>query len=358
MLLHAPRKASQGVTINPSQAYFSPAMNDRRLCSYDPVLTVTVENMQAGAIPPDDVTCVDEDGISDMSGITYDGTRTITINPENLRAGRHVLTYTYMILFPAIPPFIPPRLRPFKVQGTFIVERVRQDIKYIGLSDKYCADAINQTISVEGVNPLEGTDHWDWTGTGATGDLLDEERTASAVFIPGFCQIGNEYRIKYYYEGPLGCISNTIDEPVTVHDLPNAGFTIAPYYNIDGDGDVLVPNNSGGVFSGEGMSGNLFIPSLTDEGTISVTYTYTNSTTLCTNHKSLPTTVRKVKGNFNVRDTICYQNDDISIGVENLPALGDSSQKWIHEYAENSFSISHIGYVIDSLLNTCCRRGK
>ena len=78
-----------------------------------------------------------------------------------------------------------------------------------------------------------------------------------------------------------GCL-DTSRRAVRVYPVPVLSFNIDPVYIISSSYSVLVGTPSAGVFSGPGVTNNLFFPALAGAGTWGITYTYTDPVTGCT----------------------------------------------------------------------------
>ena len=79
---------------------------------------------------------------------------------------------------------------------------------------------------------------------------------------------------------------------VDIYSLPVVDFTgLNPYYCIYSPPVTLTGSPSGGVFTGPGISGSTFTPSVAGQGTHNITYTYTDPSTGCTNQKVIQTII-------------------------------------------------------------------
>lgn len=90
-----------------------------------------------------------------------------------------------------------------------------------------------------------------------------------------------------------GCGSKDSSELfVDINALPVVNFSgLSTYYCIYSAPATLTGSPAGGLFSGPGITGNVFNPSAAGAGTQNITYTYTDPSTLCTNQKMIQTTV-------------------------------------------------------------------
>jgi len=141
------------------------------------------------------------------------------------------------------------------------------DAGFTGLATAYCINAASVTLTP---NVTGGT----FTGPGITGNSFD----------PNAAGLGN-HSITYTITDGNGCV-NSSTQPVEVYNLPDATFTgLDPTYCIDAATATLTPTQTGGTFSGPGMTGDNFDPSAAGAGTHTITYTITDGSG-CTNSSS------------------------------------------------------------------------
>ncbi len=131
-----------------------------------------------------------------------------------------------------------------------------------------CADAADITLIG---SPIGGT----FSGVGVTGNLFDPS-------------VGTQ-TITYTYTNEYGC-TNSATTVITVNPVPivSAG-TYGPVC-ADAADITLIGSPIGGTFTGVGVTGNLFDPSV---GTQTITYTYTNGSG-CTNSATTVITVNSL----------------------------------------------------------------
>ena len=136
---------------------------------------------------------------------------------------------------------------------------------FSGLASQYCVDAPAANLTG---TPAGGS----FSGSGISGNS----------FSPAISGAGG-HAITYLYSDSNGC-SNTEVQNVIVYDLPVVGFSgLDSAYCINESTPVpLTGIPSGGLFTGSGISGNNFIPSLATVGTIPINYSFTD-TNGCTN---------------------------------------------------------------------------
>ncbi|MDD3875874.1 MAG: gliding motility-associated C-terminal domain-containing protein, partial [Bacteroidales bacterium] len=128
-----------------------------------------------------------------------------------------------------------------------------------GILNQYCIDDL--PVTIVGM-PTGGT----FTGAGISGN----------IFTPGIAGIGS-HTIEYTYTDSLGCINST-SHIVSVYGLPNVTFFgLDTSYCIDATPALLTGFPSGGTFSGAGILGNSFNPSIAGLGTHTITYLYNDS---------------------------------------------------------------------------------
>lgn len=137
-------------------------------------------------------------------------------------------------------------------------------VGFSGLALQYCVDASPVTLTG---NPTGGT----FSGTGVSGSTFD----------PSVAGVGS-HTVTYTYSDGNSC-TNTISQNVQVDALPVVSFLgLSSQYCVDGAASTLTGSPSGGTFSGPGIGGNTFDPSVAGTGTHTITYTYTDGNS-CTN---------------------------------------------------------------------------
>ncbi|MHC1703583.1 MAG: gliding motility-associated C-terminal domain-containing protein [Tenuifilaceae bacterium] len=132
------------------------------------------------------------------------------------------------------------------------------------------------TFALSGGSPAGGT----YSGTGVAG----------GNFNPATAGAGT-HTITYSYTDGFGC-ANTATNTITVNALPvvtlgafSSVCINTPSYALSGG------SPAGGSYSGLGVSGGNFTPATAGVGTHTITYTYTNPTTGCTNSATNSITV-------------------------------------------------------------------
>ncbi|WP_417265551.1 FG-GAP-like repeat-containing protein [Brumimicrobium sp.] len=128
---------------------------------------------------------------------------------------------------------------------------------FSGLAATYCVDASSVVLS-----PVEGGGTF--SGPGISGNNFDPNAAGAGT-----------HTITYSVTGANGC-SATDSETVTVNPLPNATFTIPnAVYCEDVNTVPLTPVQSGGSFSGPGVTGSNFNPNAAGAGTHTISYVLT-----------------------------------------------------------------------------------
>lgn len=128
-----------------------------------------------------------------------------------------------------------------------------------GLDSAYCVDA--SAIFLTG-SPSGGV----FSGPGISGNIFEPIQAG-----PG------DHSISYNFTDSNSC-SNTALKSVSVYDLPVVGFTgLDSSYCIDASADSLTGTPSGGVFTGQGITGDNFNPALSGSGSHIINYVYSDA---------------------------------------------------------------------------------
>ncbi|MFZ4401857.1 MAG: beta strand repeat-containing protein, partial [Bacteroidales bacterium] len=181
--------------------------------------------------------------------------------PSIATAGLHTITYTY-------------------TDGNSCTNSTTQNVtvnalpivSFTGLNSAYCVDASAATLVG---SPLGGT----FSGAGVSG----------STFTPAIATAGL-HTITYTYTDGNSCVNSTTQN-VTVNALPIVSFTgLNSAYCVDASAATLVGSPLGGTFSGAGISGDIFTPSIATAGLHTITYTYTDGNS-CTNSATHNVTV-------------------------------------------------------------------
>jgi hypothetical protein len=141
------------------------------------------------------------------------------------------------------------------------------------------------------------------------------------------------------YTNVAGCDS-IVSISININPLPQVSF-LAPNETLYCDLDlpvVLVGDPAGGVFTGPGMSGNIFNPAIAGVGAHTITYTYTDPN-VCSGEATLALQVEICEGvgERGLTDVIIYPNPSNGLftvsGLEKGQWLRiyDSAGKLVHE---------------------------
>jgi uncharacterized repeat protein (TIGR03803 family) len=144
-------------------------------------------------------------------------------------------------------------------------------VSFSGLNSTYCRNAAPSTLTG---SPLGGT----FSGPGMVGN----------VFNPAIAGQGT-HQITYTYTDLNNCVF-THSSNVTVNYTAVSFSGLAGFYCITSPPATLTGNPAGGTFSGPGMAGNIFTPSVAGAGTHKIKYSYTDGNS-CTFKDSLNVTV-------------------------------------------------------------------
>jgi len=117
--------------------------------------------------------------------------------------------------------------------------------------------------------------------------------------------------------------SDSSELVVDIHDLPVVSFSgLLADYCIDDSPDTLTPSPTGGIFAGPGMTDSIFYPSVAGTGTHNITYTYTDTTTGCSNQDIQTTDVHPLPTvTMSGLDTL-YDVNDAAVTMTGTPAGG------------------------------------
>jgi hypothetical protein len=130
------------------------------------------------------------------------------------------------------------------------------DAAFSGLVTAYCEDQTPVTLT-----PV--TAGGSFTGPGITGNQFD----------PSAANIGSN---TIQYTVTVNGCTGTSSQATTVNALPDASFTgLSLNYCVDDMDALLTPATAGGIFTGTGISGSIFSPSLAGPGSYSINYSVT-----------------------------------------------------------------------------------
>jgi len=243
-------------------------------------------------------TCTDNDGILIQTD------NTVTIDPGRMRPGidEDILFYSYNYLGTF-----------YQISKSFRIDSVGTEIRILNLNSAYCQDDPKEYVSIEGLYPLGGTATW-------TGDIMSDTKAGSAYADPSLGTAGASYPVSYRYRSPRGCYSEILYDTVTVNPLPDPSFPLNATYNIAGGVVDLIPVQTGGTFSGNGVSGDKLFPDIAGLGEHEIQYAITDANG-CSANLGKKTTVRQAQGSFtDIPSVICYSDTTYVVNVVGLPA--------------------------------------
>ncbi len=171
---------------------------------------------------------------------------------------------------------------------------------------------VNESIvTLTGATPAGGL----WSGPGVTGNQLDLSIAGQGT-----------HTISYSFWDGAGCTSVS-EETITVFDIPAVDFVLSDTQSCITETVHLLDGASptGGVFSGPGVTGNNFNPSIAGLGTHTIEYTVTdangctNSATQDINVNNLPTPQLNL-----ITDELCIDGASITLSG-GIPAGGSYS---------------------------------
>jgi hypothetical protein len=211
------------------------------------------------------------------SGITTLGTNSAVFDPEVAGSGNHTITFTYTGTDNIVQ---------FELSVIVNVDSI-SPVNYIGLDTSYCIS--NGMVILTGVPPESGIGEF----YGIAAPALSSAGH-NAFLYPELLLPDSTYSITYELTASTGCKRN-ITKDVTIYDLPVVFFDLRSTFNIDEGPYTLIGYPAGGVFNGNGVSGNQFYPNIANLGSHEIEYTYTDSFT-CTNSIILSTEVILAEG--------------------------------------------------------------
>jgi len=174
--------------------------------------------------------------------------------PSVAGAGSHVISYTYSNVNGCLG-----------FASTTIVVNPLPVVEFTGLALSYCIDA--QPALIVGNHAPYGT----FTGTG-----IYDNGNGTATFSPTVAGMG-AHVVTYTFTDVNGC-SSSITATTEVLALPTVSIAnLNGIYCLNSPAVTLTGIPAGGVFSGAGMTGDVFSPALAGVGTHSITYTYSSS---------------------------------------------------------------------------------
>ncbi|SNR78363.1 T9SS type B sorting domain-containing protein [Lutibacter flavus] len=265
-----------------------------------------------GSGTPIEGTVTGDMGVYSGPGVTDDGNgMTYSFDPATAGVGIHTITYTY-------------------TGGNTCISSATDNLEVFALPvvaftapSDLCVDAGVQA-GLGGGTPIEGTiaeDMGVYSGSGIT----DDGNGMTYSFDPAAAGVGT-HTITYTYTDGNTCISSASDN-LEVFALPVVTFTApaSPYCPNTISTDLGGGSPAGGVYSGPGVTddGNgltyTFDSSISGEGIITITYTFTN-TNGCTSSVSEDVTVED-----NIPPTVVTQNSTVYLNENGQATLSASA---------------------------------
>lgn len=238
---------------------------DANGCSNSGTFNITVINSITVTAPANIEVCIDANPITLTGGLpeggVYAGPGVVNgvFYPAQAGAGTHTLTYTYTDQYSCVNT----------AQFTAKVNALPQIT--VPANFAVCVDA--PEFNLTGATPLGGT----YTINGVP----------TTSFNPALAGVG-EHTVTYTFTDGKGC-TNSAQYVITVNPLPN--ITVPNNMEvcfIDQPFALTFATPLGGIYSGNGVTNNVFDPSQAGAGTHTITYTYTDANG-CVN-----------SGNFNI----------------------------------------------------------
>lgn len=187
------------------------------------------------------------------------------------------------------------------------------NLRYIAESNAGCKDTAFASIQVIALPNVvfnnaqsfcEGEASIVLSGASPSGGNYFGNGVSGALFNPTLAGIG-VHPISYAYQDINGC-ADTATVNYTVNAKPNISHTAVSDFCInDNPSSIAGANPSGGIYTGNGMNGNIFNPQNAGIGTHTLIYTYTDANS-CTDSIPLSVTVNGLPGvSLNAFSDVC-----------------------------------------------------
>ncbi|MFC2104650.1 T9SS type A sorting domain-containing protein [Bacteroidota bacterium] len=238
--------------------------------------------------------------------ITPESDNKIVINPKDYLDGDHTVKFEY---------YDGPTL--YKVIETMTIDSITE-VFITSLTDK-CEDYDTIFVKAESLDPVGGIGLFKFSGSATAFEYAASPD--SGYFLPDSVDPGS-YNLKYVYNAPSGCPSDTVMESFVVNPLPVVSFiTIDTVYNIAQGTDTITgsPGGPTGEFSPLSFMSNnpdgtaYFDPADAGLGMHNVIYTYTDVKG-CVNRDSIEIEVNEALGSIASSKSFfdfCYWGTDI-----------------------------------------------
>ena len=253
--------------LNLTSQIYSVTVTDNNGCTKNATTLITVTPIPVVTISTVSPMCINAAGVTLSAspvGGTFSGTGVsgTTFNPSVSGAGTFTVTYTYT--------------DGNGCTNSAITSVTVNALPVVTISNvsALCINAVGVTLSA---SPVGGT----FSGTGVSGTIFDPSVSGAGTFA-----------LTYTYTDGNGCTNSAIAS-VTVNALPVVTINPVSAMCINASVVTLSASPVGGTFSGIGISGTTFDPSVSGAGTFTITYTYTNANG-CTNSATTLVTVNPI----------------------------------------------------------------
>jgi len=145
----------------------------------------------------------------------------------------------------------------------------------------------------------------DWSGPGVRGDR----------FYPDIAGPG-DHTIKYRVTNGEGCTDED-ETTITVYPVPDATITPVGVLCFTDHSITLTAHDMGGIWSGPGMTGNVFDPAVSGYGNHVISYKITDING-CRDNDDIVITVATPDATINPVDTLCVNSDPVTLTAHDL----------------------------------------
>ncbi len=167
--------------------------------------------------------------------------------------------------------------------------------------DTLCANAAPVTLTAHDRGGV-------WSGNGVTGDIFDPSLSG-----PG------DHTIQYEIINADGC-RDADQTVITVVPVPDATILTEGIVCSSDPELTLVARDTGGVWSGPGVVGDIFYPSLTGSGNHVITYSITDANG-CSDFDETVLTVATPDATITPVDTLCEDSREITLTAHDLGGI-------------------------------------
>ncbi|MCG8409891.1 MAG: T9SS type A sorting domain-containing protein [Bacteroidales bacterium] len=300
------------LTVINSQAEISFQNGDDWYCDYESSFTISATVLNDPSIvgtftldPP-------------SPALSSTGDNAASINIQQLTGGAYNVNYDYSQY--GID---------YTVVKSFTIESLQPNVGIPPLSD-FCEDYDTVFVNAVNLTPPGGTGTFIFSG--ASSDYFVNDPNGNGMyFYPDSLDPGS-YDLRYFYETPNGCYSDTTLSYFTVHSLPFVHIQMNDLYNINDPAQTIQgsPSIPAGSFTPAFMNDQnngtaIFTPNLVGLGIDTAYYTYTDGNG-CMNTDTAIFTINEALGYFtgfnkyNGKNQYCYFNgvaDTIGVVTQN-----------------------------------------